>query len=130
MLTKYLLVWCLLAAVATTNGIVRQVTYGKLVSELTAHQISTATAIIASGLLVWFVSRYWPFESASQAWTIGFSWLVLTIAFEFGFGHFVVGHSWETLLADYNLRSGRVWGLFLVWVTVMPFAIFKLGTVD
>jgi hypothetical protein len=30
-------------------------------------------------------------------------WGVLTLAFEIGFGRFVVGATWERLLADYNV---------------------------
>ncbi len=128
MIAKYFLVWFLIAIVAIANGIVRQSTYGKVLPELTAHQISTVTAIFATGLAVWGVGRLWPIETSSQAWTIGLSWLLLTVAFEFGFGHYVVGHSWEKLFADYNVLNGRVWSLFLVWIVVMPFVIFKLST--
>ena len=127
MFTRYMLVWLLLAMVAIANGIVRQSTYGKIVPELAAHQISTVTAILASGLVVWFVNRVWPIESASQALLIGACWLVMTVVFEFGFGHYVAGHSWARLVADYNLVAGRVWSLFLIWVTVMPYVIFKLA---
>ena len=121
-----MLVWFLLAIVAVTNGIIRQSTYGKSVSDLAAHQISTVTAILASGALVWIVSGFWPMQSAAQAWTIGLLWLVMTVAFEFGFGHYVAGHSWNRLLADYNIFNGRVWSLFLVWVTILPYVIFQL----
>lgn len=128
MVAKYILVWFLLALVAVANGIIRQTTYGKFVPELAAHQISTVTAILASGILVWFASRFWPFETAAQAWTIGLLWLAMTVAFEFGFGHFIAGHSWGQLLADYNILNGRVWSLFLVWVTVLPYLIYTLKT--
>ena len=128
MVAKYLLVWFLLAIVAIANGVIRQSTYGKSVSDLAAHQISTITAILASGAVVWMVSRSWPIESASQAWTIGLLWLIMTIAFEFGFGHYIAGHSWDHLLADYNILNGRVWSLFLLWVAVLPFVVFKLST--
>lgn len=127
MIAKYLFVWFLLAIVAITNGIVRQSTYGKAVSELAAHQISTITAILASGAVVWVAHRAWPIESATQAWSIGVCWLIMTVAFEFGFGHYVAGHSWARLLADYNITNGRVWSLFLVWVAVMPYVIFKFA---
>ena len=122
-----MLVWLLLAIVAIANGIVRQSTYGKFVPELAAHQISTVTAILASGLVVWFVNRIWPIESASQALLIGACWLVMTVVFEFGFGHYVAGHSWARLVADYNLVAGRVWSLFLILVAIMPYVIFKLA---
>ena len=127
MVTKYLLVWFLLAIVAISNGILRQSTYGKAVSELAAHQISTMTAILASGAVVWIVNRFWPIESASQAWTIGACWLIMTVFFEFGFGHFIARHSWERLIADYNVFEGRVWSVFLIWVAVMPFLFFKIA---
>lgn len=129
MVAKYLIVWLLLAVVAVTNGIVRQATYGKVVSDLAAHQISTVTAIAASGITVWIANRVWPIESSAQAWSIGIGWLVLTVAFEFGFGHFVAGHSWDRLFADYNLLQGRVWSLFLVWVLILPVVIYKLEPV-
>jgi predicted membrane protein len=128
MLAKYLLVWFLLAIVGITNGIIRQSTYGKSLSDLSAHQVSTVTAILASGTLVWFINRFWPIESSTQAWSIGIIWLVLTVAFEFGFGHYIARHSWEHLFADYNLMNGRVWSLFLIWIAIMPFVIFKLSS--
>jgi len=128
MVAKYLLVWFLLAIVAITNGFIRQSTYGKSVSELAAHQISTVTAIAAFGVVVWSVHRFWPIGTARQAWTIGLLWLLMTVTFEFGFGHYVAGHSWPRLLADYNLLNGRVWAIFLVWVTVVPFVVFKIST--
>ena len=127
MVTRYLLVWLLLAVVAIANGVLRQSTYGKYVSELAAHQVSTLTAILAFGVVVWGVNRFWPIESASQAWTIGICWLVMTVMFEFGFGHYVAGHPWEKLLADYNLLEGRVWLLVLTWVVVLPFVVFTIS---
>ncbi len=126
MFAKYFAVWFLLAVVAVANGTIRQFTYGKFVSDLSAHQISTFTAILASWLVAWIASRVWPIESLSQAWSIGFCWLAMTIVFEFGFGHFVAGHSWQRLLADYNLFNGRVWLFFLLWLTILPFVVFKL----
>jgi hypothetical protein len=127
MVMKYLTVWFLLAIVAVANGILRQGTYGRVVSELAAHQISTVTAILATSAVVWIVNRFWPIASAPQAWTIGACWLIMTIAFEFGFGHYVVGHSWAKLLADYNILEGRVWSLFLAWIAILPFVIFKIS---
>lgn len=127
MITRYLLVWFLLAVVAIVNGIVRQSTYGKIMPELAAHQLSTVTAVVVSGMLVFGVSRVWPLASAGQAWTIGVLWLLMTIAFEFGFGHFIADQPWHRLLADYNLLAGRLWLLFLAWITVMPWLFFRLA---
>ena len=130
MIARYALVWLLLAIVAIANGVIRQTTYGRSVSDLTAHQISTLTGILATGAVVWVVSRFWQIESASQAWSIGFMWLAMTVVFEFGFGHYVAGHSWSHLIADYNIFEGRLWSLFLIWITVLPFVIFKFTSTE
>ncbi len=126
---KYGLVWFLLAVVAIANGVVRQSTYGKSMSELAAHQISTFTAIVATGAVVWLIDRIWPIATAAQAFAIGVIWLAATVVFEFGFGHYVAGHSWQKLLADYNVLNGRVWALFLVWIAILPWVILRIRTV-
>lgn len=127
MLIRYLLCWFLLAIIAVANGVLREASYGKHVSALAAHQISTATGVLFTGLFVWWLTRLWPIESPGQAWLIGVGWLLATIAFEFGFGHLVAGHSWAELVADYNIFRGRVWLLFLAWVLVMPYVFYRLA---
>jgi len=54
-------------------------------------------------------------------WLIGIIWLVLTLAFEFGVGHFVMKKSWNTLLEDYNILKGRTWVLVLVVTLCGPY---------
>ena len=49
----------------------------------------------------------------------------MTVAFEFGFGRLVAKASWEELLADYNLASGRLWPLVLAWIALGPEATHK-----
>ena len=127
MITRYLLCWFVLAIIAILNGIVRESTYGKTVSALVAHQVSTVIGIVFTGSFVWLIARVWPLESSTQAWLIGVAWLLFTVAFEFSFGHFVVGHSWNQLFADYNILNGRVWLFFLCWVLVMPYVFYKFG---
>jgi hypothetical protein len=93
---------------------------------LTAHQISAFTAIILFGIYIWFIIPFLKLQLANQAFAVGLIWLVLTIAFEFIFGHFVVGHPWSKLFADYNLFDGRLWILVLLWVVITPYFAFKL----
>lgn len=125
MVIRYLLCWFLLAIATILNGVLREATYGQFLAEQRAHQLSTATGILLTGILGWGISRIWPIASATQAWIIGLCWLLATIAFEFGFGHFVVGHPWSKLFADYNLLKGRLWLLFLLWITVMPYVFYR-----
>lgn len=127
MIARYLAFWLILAVVAIANGVLRQAGYGRYLSELAAHQLSTVTGILLTGGVVWILNRIWPIGSAREAWVIGASWFVMTVIFEFGFGHYVAGHSWSHLLADYNLLAGRVWFLFLIWIALLPYVIWRLG---
>ncbi len=123
---KYLLAWIPMVFIAIANGVLRQAWYGKYLSELHAHQLSTLIGALLFVVYIRVVIRFWEPSSAGQAITIGLVWLALTVAFEFLFGHFVVGHPWTRLLQDYNLFAGRVWSLLLVWVMVAPYVFYRL----
>jgi hypothetical protein len=123
---RYFIAWVVMVFIAVANGALRQLTFGKHMSELHAHQLSTAIGIVLLGVFIWAVIRGWRPSSASRAIAIGLIWMVLTVAFEFGFGHFVAGQPWSRLLHDYNLLRGRVWVLVVVWVALAPYVFYKV----
>ena len=57
---------------------------------------------------------------------IGFLWLALTLAFEFTMGLVVMKKPFRETLRDYNLAAGRVWILFLAWITAAPWVFLRL----
>lgn len=126
MLLKSFLFWIPMVFIAILNGIIRNFVYQKYASELTAHQISTFTAILLFAIYVWFIVPLLNLQSAGQAMAVGLIWLGLTIAFEFVFGHFAVGHPLSRLFVDYKIWEGRLWILVLIWTTIAPFIIFKI----
>jgi len=58
---------------------------------------------------------------------VGGIWVGLTIFFEIVFGRFVARHAWAKLVADYDLRQGRVWPLLLLWLLVLPYLSYRLS---
>jgi hypothetical protein len=122
----YALSWLGLVVLAIINGAMRDKLYGPGLPELRAHQLSTISALIFFSLYLWLLSRLWPLEAARQAFWIGGLWLGMTIAFEFIFGRYVGGKSWQSLLHDYNLVKGRLWVLILVWTFWAPYACYHL----
>lgn len=125
-LYKHFLWWFAFPFIAIFNAAFRELIYKKPLGDLAAHQISTATGIIIFAIVFYFIFKKWKIESAKHAILLGVIWLGLTILFEFGFGHYIMGNPWEKLLHDYNLAEGRVWSLFLVWLTIAPFVFYKL----
>lgn len=130
MIWKYVIAWFPMVIIAIANGVVRESCYKPYVGDLLAHQLSTFLLIVLFSLYVWAVGRRWRIESAKQAWRIGGLWLGMTVAFEFGFGHFVAGHPWGRLLHDYNLLAGRVWISVLIWTVVAPYGAYRLLSED
>jgi hypothetical protein len=105
---------------AISNGLIRELTYGKYLSELRSHQISSLTAIILFGCYLGILNHFWTLQSIQESLIIGIIWLILTVLFEFSFGHFIAKHSLSKLLADYQIFKGRIWLLVLVWLTFAP----------
>lgn len=114
-------IWFLFAILGTINGIIREKTYGALLRESLSHQISTAIFII-----IIFTVMYLFFNKSKLSylnkdlWMIGIFWLIATIIFEFFFGHYIFGSSWNKLFADYNILNGRIWGLVLLSTALGP----------
>jgi hypothetical protein len=113
MILKYTIAWIPMVFIAIANGAIRQLGYGKLLGELSAHQLSCLTGITFFLLYTWCLSLYRPLESSRQAFTIGLIWLILTIAFEFLFMHYGAKVPRGKLLRDYNILEGRLWVLVL-----------------
>lgn len=125
MLLRYILAWIPMVFIGIANGLLREATYGKHLSALRAHQVSTVIGVVLFGFYIWGLTYVWPIASVGQALAIGFIWLGLTVAFEFIFGHYVAGHPWSQLLADYDLRTGHIWTMVLIWITIAPFVFYR-----
>ncbi|HEY0964202.1 MAG TPA: hypothetical protein VGE31_00170, partial [Candidatus Paceibacterota bacterium] len=108
--------------------IVRELVYAPYVGDLTAHQLSTIIAIAAYGGLVYaMLSKEFLNASQRTLWMVGVLWVVMTVTFEFSFGYYVDGASWMELIGDYNLFRGNVWGLFLVFILIIPHLVKRLA---
>jgi len=112
--------------IAIANGILREVVYKARLDDLQAHQLSVVSFILLFGVYVWLVLPWLKLSTRAQAAHVGLLWLVLTVAFEFLFGHYAMGHSLKTLLHDYNIASGRLWILVLLWIAIAPYIGFRL----
>lgn len=123
---KYIIAWIPLVFIAIANGLLREHIIANRVTDLHAHQISTATFLLFFSVYTWFLLSTWRPASTEAAIHIGLIWLGLTVAFEFLFGHYVAGHSWSRLLHDYNIFAGRVWILVPIWVCLAPYVFYQL----
>jgi hypothetical protein len=139
MFTRVLGVWLLMLVIAVGNGVVRVVCWEPWLGAYPAHLVSTVIACAVFVALIWFLLPWVFAQAAGRAmpgagrrvyvlplWAVGVSWLLLTVAFEFLAGHYLFGHPWQKLFADYNIRQGRVWLVILAVLLFAPVGVGKL----
>ncbi len=120
LVVRSLLTWLVLLAAMMVNGTFRVLVLQPRLGEDLARQVACIPGIvIILALTALFLPRLGDIGTRGLL-EVGAVWLVLTVAFEFLFGHFVGGAPWESLLADYDLRQGRLWPLVLIIVLIAP----------
>ncbi|KXB06289.1 hypothetical protein AKJ52_02365 [candidate division MSBL1 archaeon SCGC-AAA382C18] len=116
--------WFILVVFFILNGILRNTVYAPHIGEWEGHVVSSVFGI---GFI--FTVTYLSLKHIITGYSgmdlvlIGLFWFSLTVVFEFGFGHYVVGHSWDRLLSDYNILEGRMWSLVLLTTISAPYIV-------
>ncbi|MFW6141514.1 MAG: hypothetical protein ACOC53_03020 [Candidatus Saliniplasma sp.] len=120
-------IWVPLVFMAILNAGLREGVLSPTFGDYTGHVLSS---IILNGvifIIAFLFLKYISLDYTSQdLLIIGVLWLVLTISFEFLFGHFVMGHPWSRLLADYNIFEERMWILVPISTLLSPTLAGKL----
>ena len=111
--------WLGCAALAVTNGGLREALFVKRLGQQRAHQLSTGLLTSALGAYVVAVDRRRPLTDRETAVEVGAAWATFTLLFEFGLGR-ARGMSWSQMLADYNVARGRCWVLVPLTMAVSP----------
>ena len=127
MTRKAVVTWMLMIPIAILNGGLRNSLIKPRSGELAAHQISVVTGSLAFFTLVFLMLRH-DAPAKTDRWLLGLGgvWVSATIAFEFVFGHFVMKNPWSRLLADYNIREGRLWTVVLLVIALAPLAVKRI----
>jgi len=114
-------IWLLLLVIAFACGTLRALVLEPALGEQPAHVVGTIAVIVLFVVAITATIRWVePRLRTGRLLAIGIGWTAATVLFEFGFGHFVAGHSWNRLFADYNLARGRIWLLVLLTTLLNP----------
>jgi hypothetical protein len=123
---KSLGVWFILAVSAIVVATFRVEVLLPPLGEQTAHQLGTLLYLIVQFIIIYFFIKKLKIKETKTLLGIGLFWVFVTIIFEFVFGHYVMGHPWQKLFADYNIFNGRLWVLVLINNMVAPFISYKV----
>jgi hypothetical protein len=114
-----LFAWVVMAVAMTINGTVRVKVFAPLWGDVWAGAASAASGIALIQLIARQAMRFPALPR--QRIQIAALWLLLTLTFEFTFGHYVGRKSWSELLANYDLAQGRLWPIVLASLVAAPF---------
>jgi hypothetical protein len=123
---KAILLWFGLMVLAILNGTVRVKWIIPFTGLTTGLAISTLMLCALILLATWLGLPWLGPLTNTQAWGIGLLWLAMTVAFEFGAGHFLFKKPWAELLVDYDITKGRIWALVLATTLLAPLLMAKL----
>lgn len=120
------LIWCGFFVLAILNGVLRESGIKRFIHEPWAHHLSAFTAIMLFGVYAWMMRGYLDLRSSSEAIYIGIFWLVLTVLAEtFVVGRLLGKHSWDVILANYDILHGNLWPLVVIWVGLLPSVLYS-----
>jgi hypothetical protein len=117
---RAVVIWFAILVLASLNGALRDLIMAPRIGDLIARAIST---VVLCGLIILVTRlsiRWIGPGSSEEALVIGALWLVLTLVFEFGAGHYLWHKPWAELLADYDVRHGRIWVLVPIVTLFAP----------
>lgn len=123
---RSLLVWLMFILAESLNGTIRNLWLIPALGDRPAHQLSF---LIGSGLIITIATlfiRWLNPQRLTQMFGIGLLWVLLLLGFEVSLGRFVLGYSWNRILADYNLAAGGFMAIGLLLVLFAPWIATQL----
>lgn len=121
---KSLLIWVGIIPLAILNGGIREYILYPFLGTLSLPFSGILLCLMIFYLCFVFIPRLG--QGTPQIYIlIGLLWLLLTVSFEFLFG-LLNGESIQNLLLAYNIFTGNLWLLVLLFTTVAPYLCAKL----
>ena len=125
MLFKSILLWLSMFPLAILNGALRDKVIAPLIGMGYAKPLSGLTLC----LLIFIVSLIFISKlgkgSRKDYVLMGLLWLLLTIIFETAMG-LSLGNSYEEIVSAYNITTGDLWLLVVLFVGILPYLSAKI----
>jgi hypothetical protein len=127
LILKAAAIWLLILVLAVLNGGIREAVLvpgvGKPAALVFSGLLLSACIIAVAWILIPRLGRL----DVAKSLQIGLLWLVLTLAFEFGFGRWIQGRPWHELLEAYAFKDGNIWPMVLVVTFFAPLVAVRFG---
>lgn len=120
-LGRTLIAWIAILPLMVANGILRETALVPALGRRAADVASAALGIAIILVITWLFIRSADIRSIGALARTSIIWLVLTVAFEFIFGHYVDRKPWSALIENYAIWRGNLWPVVLATLLAAPF---------
>lgn len=125
LLFKAIVIWLIIALLAIVNAGIRE----KLLTPIIGPEIALPVSGLLLSIFVFLVAYvsipFFPRKRNTYI-LIGVGWFVLTLTFEFVFGHFVAGKPWHEILRAFDVPKGDLFVVALVTTLIAPWFSAKI----
>lgn len=117
---RALAVWGAIIVAESVHGTLRTLFLEPVLGGPQARRLSVFTGALLIFLVTLLLIRWIGARSPGRLLTVGSMWVLLTVAFELALGRLVLGLPWARILEDYDLPSGGLMGLGLLFMLFAP----------
>lgn len=127
-LFKIIGIWTLFVVVAILNAAIREY----LLAPMIGHKLALPFSGIMLSIFIFLITirmlSFLKISNSLELWLVGIFWVMLTLAFELLFGHYVIGESWGKLFEVFNILEGNLFLLVLFVTASSPYVAAKIRT--
>ena len=118
--------WLAMLVCAILNGLFREQLLQKVVGKAALPLSGFSGAVLFTFVAYTMFLRLEASYSAQEYLFLGLFWLCLTILFECAFGRWVLKKTWRQIAGAYDIRTGNLWSLLLLYILALPYVVSKL----
>lgn len=119
-------IWLVIVVVAILNGGFREKVLVPAIGATMALPLSgVLLAVLVFLVTLLLISFIGSSEPKIYIW-VGILWIVLTLSFEFLFGHFIAGKPWQEIMQVFNIQKGELFTVVLLVTAISPWVAAKL----
>lgn len=123
---KTSMIWFIIALLAIINGIFREAILVGMIGPNMAMPISGITLSLIILIITYLSFPLFGKHHALTYFFIGIQWVVMTLLFEFIFGHYVMGKSWPDILEVFHIVRGNFFIIVLAVSLFSPLLMAKV----
>lgn len=119
-------IWIIIVLLAIGNGIFRESILVPAMGQNAALPISGISLSCIVFIVTYLAFPFFAKQNTQAYFLIGLQWVLMTLLFEFVFGHYVIGKPWPIIFQVFNIMKGDLFVIVLLTCLISPPIVAKI----